>query len=96
VWEGSPVTTCSSCGRQTPEGNYCVRCGASLGAGFSAPSRGRVQFAAAAHELVALPLAVSTLFPHLRRNSQLSFRLVLGLSTVVIVVLAAPRLFPSL
>jgi hypothetical protein len=55
-----------------------------------------VQFAAAAHELVALPLAVSTLFPHLRRNSQLSFRLVLGLSTVVIVVLAAPRLFPSL
>ncbi len=88
------TTTCPSCGRQTPEGNFCVRCGAPLGAGFDGPSRGRSQFAAAPHESVALPHLVSTLFPRLPRDSQLSFRLALGLGTAAVIALAALRLFP--
>jgi hypothetical protein len=91
---GLPVTTCASCGRQTPEGNFCVRCGAPLKAGFDGPSRRRSQFAAAPEELAALPLVVSTLFPQLPRDSRLSFRLALGLGTAAVIVLAALRLFP--
>jgi ribosomal protein L32 len=88
------MTTCSSCGGQTPEGNFCVRCGAPLAAGFSGQSRGRSQFAAAPNEGVARPAVVSTLFPRLPRDSRSSFRLALGLGTVAVIVLAALRLFP--
>ncbi|HTP23182.1 MAG TPA: hypothetical protein VMJ65_26480 [Solirubrobacteraceae bacterium] len=88
------MTTCSSCGGQTPEGNFCIRCGAPLGAGFSGQSRGRSRFAAAPDEGVARPAVVSTLFPRLPRDSRPSFRLALGLGTVAVIVLAALRLFP--
>jgi hypothetical protein len=43
---------------------------------------------------VALPMIVSSLFPHLTRTSHLAFRLSLGLGTVVVVILAVARLFP--
>jgi hypothetical protein len=41
------MTTCSSCGGQTLEGNFCIRCGAPLGPAFLGQSRGRSRFAAA-------------------------------------------------
>jgi len=88
------MVRCPSCGQQTPEGNFCVRCGAPLTTGFEGPSRGRSRFAAAPHEHVALPLVVSSLFPHLPRSSHWGFRIALGLGAIVIVVLAAVRLFP--
>jgi hypothetical protein len=43
---------------------------------------------------VALPSVVSTLFPHLPRDSQLRFRLALGIGTVAVVVLAVLGVFP--
>ena len=89
------MLTCSSCGQETPEGSFCIRCGAPLGTSFSGPSRGRSQFAAAPHEPAALPLVVSTLFPQLPRGSQLSFRLALGLGIAAVIALAALRLFPA-
>lgn len=89
-----PMTTCPSCGRQTPEGNFCVRCGAPLGAGFDRPSRHRSQFAAAPDEPAALPLVVSTLFPQLPRDTQPRFRLALGMGIAAVIVLAVLRLFP--
>lgn len=88
------MTTCPSCGAQTPEGKFCVRCGAPLGVGFSGPSRRRSQFAAAPDEHVSLPAAVSTLFPRVTGDSRTSFRLALGLGTAAVIVLAVLRLFP--
>ncbi|MFL5822331.1 MAG: hypothetical protein ACJ764_02700 [Solirubrobacteraceae bacterium] len=87
------MRVCGSCGGDTPEGEFCVRCGAPL-IDFSGHSRTRSHFAAAPHEHVALPAVVSSLFPHLPRTSHLAFRLALLLGTVVIVVLAVARLFP--
>src|ERR1700733_2034259 len=69
------MRTCGSCGAGTPEGNFCVRCGAPLGEAFGGHSRGRSHFAAAPHEHVALPMVISSLFPHLPRSSHLFFRL---------------------
>src|SRR5436305_9697249 len=88
------MRACSSCGGETPEGHFCVRCGAPLTDAFAGRSSGRSHFAAAPHEHVALPMIVSSLFPQLPRTSHLAFRLSLGLGTVVVVILAVTRLFP--
>ncbi len=88
------MTTCGSCRASTPEGNFCVRCGAPLEDEFTGHSRGRTRFAASPHEHVALPTIVSSLFPHLPRSSHLSFRIALLLGAVVVAVLAVARLFP--
>lgn len=88
------MSTCGSCGAGTPEGNFCVRCGAPLGEGFDGHSRGRSHFAAAPHEHVLLPMVVSSLFPHLPRSSHVFFRIALVLGAAVIAGLAAARLFP--
>lgn len=88
------MRVCNSCTGDTPEGNFCLRCGAPLAEGFAARSSSRSHFAAAPHEHVALPAVVSSLFPHLPRSSHLTFRISLALGTVVVVVLAVARLFP--
>src|ERR1700680_3279693 len=88
------MRVCSSCGGETPDGNFCVRCGAPLVDGFDGRSSGRSHFAAAPHEHVAVPMVVSSLFPHLPRASHRSFRLALALGAVVVVILAVTRLFP--
>lgn len=88
------MRACSSCGGETPEGQFCIRCGAPLTEHFSGRSSGRSRFAAAPHEHVALPMVVSSLFPHLPRTSHLAFRLALLLGGVVVVVLAVTRVFP--
>ncbi len=88
------MVTCFSCGQQTPEGHFCIRCGAPLAEGWEGKSRTRTHYAAAPHEHVALPLIVSSLFPHLPRSSQWGFRVALGLGAAVVAGLAAARLFP--
>lgn len=88
------MTRCSSCGGETPSGNFCVRCGAPQGTDFSGSSRGRGHYAAAPHEHVALPFLVSSLFPHLPRASHRWFQIALALAGVVVIALSIARLFP--
>lgn len=88
------MSLCPSCGGATPDDAFCIRCGAPLGQGFAGHSRGRGRYAAAPHEHVALPMLVSSLFPHLPRSSHLGFRVALVGGAAVIVGLAAGRLFP--
>jgi hypothetical protein len=71
-----------------------VRCGAPLAEEFEGRSSTRTHFAAAPHEHVALPMVVSSLFPHLPRASHMTFRLALLLGTVVVMILAVAGLYP--
>ncbi len=86
---------CPNCHRPTPDGNFCVRCGVPLH-DPAAPSsaRARSQFAAAPAEREYVPWLVSTLFPQLPRHSDRHFRLALLGGAVLVVALAAFRLFP--
>ncbi len=84
---------CPTCHEQTPEGNFCVRCGAPLDQELE-HSRHRTQFAAAPGEHRYAPWPISTLFPHLPRHSDRHFRIVLALGTVLVIVLGILRLFP--
>jgi hypothetical protein len=70
-----------------------VRCGAPL-QGHEGRSSTRTHFAAAPHEHVAMPAVVSSLFPHLPRSSHWGFRVSLFSGIVLLVILAAARLFP--
>ena len=88
------MIACASCGEETPEGTFCVRCGAPIDPDFTGRSSARSHFAAAPHQHVALPHVVSSLFPHLPRASHASFRLALALGSAVVVGLAALHLFP--
>lgn len=89
---------CPSCHLPTPEGRFCVRCGASLGTPGDAPeparpARGRSQFAAAPGERRYAPWLVSTLFPQLPHHSERHFRLVLAGGIAVVAALGAFGLF---
>ena len=85
--------TCSNCGHQVPEGNWCVRCGQPL-----AEERGRrrpgAEFAANPNERAGSPRIVSTLFPQLPRADMDTFRIALAVGVAGVVALAAARLFP--
>jgi hypothetical protein len=84
---------CPTCGQPTPEGNFCVRCGAPLNQEL-AHSRHRAEYAAAPGERRDVPWLVSTLFPHLPRHSEGHFHIALGVGTALVIVLGALRLFP--
>lgn len=84
---------CPTCHEQTPEGNYCVRCGAPLAVKQPQP-RAQGEYAAAPGERRYEPRIISTLFPHLPRHSMRHFRIALLLGTVLVVVLGVLRLFP--
>ena len=86
--------TCGSCGHEVPEGAYCVRCGAPLGAGTRRSARHRREFAAAPHESVHVPAVISSLFPHLPRSSMRSFRVALGAGAALVLLLGLLGLFP--
>jgi hypothetical protein len=88
------MSSCPSCQGTTPDGEFCVRCGAPLREGFDGHSRTRSHYAAAPHEHVAVPAVLSSLFPHLPRSSHLGFRLALVGGGAVVVGLALGRLFP--
>jgi hypothetical protein len=89
------VHDCPNCHRPIPDGNFCVRCGVPLH-DDAAPSsaRARSQFAAAPAEREYVPWLVSTLFPQLPHHSDRHFRLALLGGAVVVIALAAFRLFP--
>jgi ribosomal protein L32 len=84
---------CPTCHEQTPEGHFCVRCGAPLDQELDA-SRHRTQFAAAPGENRYAPWVISTLFPHLPRHSERHFRFALILGAAAVIVLGVLRLFP--
>jgi ribosomal protein L32 len=88
--------TCGSCGEQVPPGNFCVRCGAHLGADPAAatPSRGRRDFAAAPHQRLSAPWLVSSLFPQLPAHSETGFRLSLVFGGVLVLVLGLLGITP--
>ena len=86
---------CPNCHRPTPDGNFCVRCGVPLhDEATPSSARARSQFAAAPAEREYVPWLVSTLFPQLPRHSDRHFRLALLGGTVLVIGLAAFRLFP--
>jgi ribosomal protein L32 len=86
------VEACPTCGQQTPEGNYCVRCGAPL-AGPLAHASDRRQFAAAPGESKFAPWLVSTLFPRLPRHSDRHFRVAILAGAAIAVALGILHLF---
>ncbi|MGI9184749.1 MAG: protease pro-enzyme activation domain-containing protein [Solirubrobacteraceae bacterium] len=83
---------CPTCRHPTPEGNFCVRCGAPLSADL-AHSRHRPQFAAAPGQRRRVPWLISTLFPQLPRHSERHFRAAVLLGGVLVLGLTAERLF---
>ena len=83
---------CPTCGHQTPEGEFCVRCGAPLSAALG-HARERTRFAAAPAQGRLSPRLISTLFPRLPHSSERHFRLALGLGVTLVVALAAASLF---
>jgi RsiW-degrading membrane proteinase PrsW (M82 family) len=85
--------TCPTCQQTTPEGNYCVRCGAPLDRELDR-SRQRPQYAAAPGESRNAPWLVSTLFPHLPRHSERHFHIAIAGGAAIVIVLGALRLFP--
>jgi hypothetical protein len=87
------MRTCPTCHDTTPEGKYCVGCGAPLGQELD-KSRQRPQFAAAPGEHRYAPWLVSTLFPHLPRHSERHFQIALASGAAIVIVLGALRLFP--
>ena len=84
---------CPTCGLPTPEGNFCVRCGAPSDQQLG-QSRHRREFAAAPGERRYVPWLVSTLFPQLPRHSERHFHAALAAGGALVIVLGALRLFP--
>lgn len=84
---------CTTCGHQTPEGNFCVRCGAPLDRALE-HARSRREFAAAPGQNRYAPWLVSTLFPRLPRHSDRHFKVALVAGVALVAVLGALRLFP--
>src|ERR1700761_7590131 len=86
---------CPNCHRETPDGNFCVRCGEPQDRTPSAAgARSRSEFAAAPGQREWAPWLVSTLFPQLPRHSDRRFRVALLAGAVLVVALAAFRLYP--
>jgi len=84
------VATCPSCAHEVPEGRFCVRCGADL-----ADEKGRRRgFAAASNERASVPRIVSSLFPQLPRSDMDTFRVALGVGTVLVLGLGIAGLYP--
>lgn len=87
------MVTCSNCGHEVPEGDFCVRCGHPL-----AEERTRLRpgagFVAAPNERAGSPRIISTLFPQLPRADMDAFRIALGVGAAGVVALAAAGLFP--
>ena len=87
------LETCPHCDQLVPVGAYCGNCGAHLA---DAAGRTRLHaYAAAPNEQVMRPTVISTLFPHLPHRHAHVFREVLGAGLLIVVLLAALRLYTS-
>lgn len=86
---------CPHCGRETPDGQFCVHCGAPLGtASEQTDSRRRQAFAADPREHVYHPSVVSTLAPHLNPRRTLQARWLLLGGAFVVFLIGLGRLVP--
>ncbi len=86
---------CPHCGRETPDGVFCVHCGASL-AGAASGTSGRRLDAYAAHptEHVLHPSVATTLFPRLTPRQVLQVRWLLLMGALVVLLIGLGRLVP--
>jgi hypothetical protein len=86
---------CPHCGREAPEGEYCIHCGARLPTPTHPLDARRAHaYAANPREHVLHLSAVSTLFPHLNARQTLQARWLLSGSALVIFFIALGRLVP--
>ena len=90
--EMPPLRTCHHCDALVPAGQFCGNCGAALidEAGESTRTH---SYAAAPGEHLRHVAVVSTLFPHLPRRHAHTFSQVLGAGVIVVIALAAGRLY---
>lgn len=90
------MVTCPSCGQESPEGNFCIRCGFRLAekAAQAGQSYRRGEFGASPHERARAPHLFSTLFPHLPHASLRTYHIALTGGVTAVLVLALLRLFP--
>lgn len=84
------MTRCPNCGQETPEGEFCVRCGWAL-SGQAAVGR---RFPAAPDQHLSAPDPISSLYPQLPRADMRDYRWALAIGAVVVVVLGIAGLFP--
>src|SRR5215813_9855907 len=86
---------CPHCARETPEGEYCIHCGARLPTPAHPLEARRVHaYAANPREPVLHLSAITTLFPHLTpRQSLLARWLLLG-GALVVLFIGLGRLLP--
>jgi hypothetical protein len=93
---GTQIETmpCHVCQHDVPAGRFCGRCGAHLThARRDGPTWLRIRdYAAAPGENVLQPSIVSSIFPHLPSRSKGTFRVVLALLLIALVVLCVLRL----
>src|SRR5579862_8599666 len=89
--EASGYRRCASFGRDVPPGAFCAACGAELA---SEAGERRAHFAAAPRQHVLAPSVVTTLWPHLPRRGDDTFRGLLAAGTALIGSLALAGLFP--
>lgn len=91
--DGMGTTACRACRAVVPAAVFCGRCGFELD---SEPGYWRTmlrprQFVVAPRETITLPMAISSLFPHLTRSARNPFRLGLLLLVGGLVVFAVLR-----
>jgi RsiW-degrading membrane proteinase PrsW (M82 family) len=86
---------CPHCGRETPEGDYCIYCGTQLPTPARRPdSKRRHAYAAYPREHVLHLSIITTLFPHLAPQQTQRTRWLLFGSALVIFFIALGRLVP--
>jgi RNA polymerase subunit RPABC4/transcription elongation factor Spt4 len=87
------LETCPHCGELVPVGTFCGNCGAHL---TDTGGRARLHaYAAAPNEHVVRVTVISTLLPHLPHRHAHVFREVLGAGVLIVLLLAALRLYTS-
>lgn len=84
-------STCPSCGRNVPPGEYCGACGGALVGGRHAAGRAHA-YAAYPAEHVLHPSVTSTLFPHLPQRHAEPFRLALMIVAAALLIFGYLRL----
>ena len=86
---------CPHCGRQTPEGGYCIYCGTKLPSGTQpGDAQRRHAYAAYPREHVLHLSVITTLFPHLSPQQTQRARWLLFGGALVILLIALGRLVP--
>ncbi len=86
------MLTCHNCGRTVPSGTFCGVCGAELGRANRSGARRHNAFAADPSEHAFRLSVVTTLLPHLPHRRTRPFRIALGVSAGLLLLLGLLRL----